>query len=345
MSVRWEPRWQVRDRVSIGLWPVSIVFRQFSGLRRWLYQTGLKPVYQAPVPVIVVGNISVGGTGKTPLVAWLSGFLKQAGYRPGIVSRGYRGQAKIWPQHVTAESDPWLVGDEPVWLADNTGCPVFVAPDRPKAVQKLLKETNCNIIISDDGLQHYALGRAIEIAVIDGERGFGNGFCLPAGPLREPVSRLQQVDFVVINGDLSVLGTDHPYHLAMPPYLFKFKMALDKAYSLLDNAQPPQPLSNWAGQTVHAVAGIGFPHRFFQALKAHGLKIIEHPFADHHRFTQQDLRFGDNLPVLMTSKDAVKCRLFACERDWCVPVQLTGLMSLGEALLRQLKMSQNRFLS
>lgn len=324
-----EQHWTDYNRVALGLWPLSQVFQGASRLRRLAYQWRFAPVYQAPVPVIIVGNISVGGTGKTPLVAWIAQYLKQAGYQPGIVSRGYRGQAQTWPQGVTADSDPWLVGDEPVWLAQASACPVVVAPKRAEAVTELLARFGCDVVLADDGLQHYALARDIEIAVVDGERGVGNGFCLPAGPLREPVSRLRQVDFMVINGDTRATAA---YHSTAA---YTMQMRLESATHLLKSHH--QSLSAWAGQTVHAVAGIGFPQRFFQALRAHGLTVIEHPFADHHRFTQQDLRFGDSLPVLMTSKDAVKCQLFTSERDWCVPVTLDIPLEFGAALLQQLQ--------
>lgn len=248
--------------------------------------------WTAPVPVIVVGNISVGGTGKTPLVAWICEQLKAQGHHPGIVSRGYGGKSSDYPLSVTELSDPLEAGDEAVLLARKTGCPVVVDPDRCSAIRKLLQEEQCNVIVSDDGLQHYAMNRDVEIAVIDADRGLGNGFCLPAGPLREPVSRLHDVDVVIVNGDTPI---DLPVpHLTM-------KVVVNDIVSLSGNTEAPV-------NTVHAVAGIGNPQRFFTTLRGMGFDVIEHEFDDHHRFQLDDLSFGDNLPVIMTEKDAVKCR-------------------------------------
>jgi len=260
------------------------------------------------VPVIVIGNISVGGTGKTPLVIFLAQWLKSQGYQPGIVSRGYGGKATHWPQEVTADSDPILVGDEPVLIAKRTSCPMAVSPNRPEAVQKLINENKCNIIISDDGLQHYALGRDIEIAVINGQQKFGNGFLLPAGPLREPVSRLKSVDFVVTNGQ----GT-------FPFSTFKMQLIPGEIYQV---SHPMNKLNlDDIHQPIQAIAGIGNPQRFFDTLKSLNLQIIEHPFPDHHAFKLKDIDFGQDALILMTEKDAVKCQAFANERCWCLPVE------------------------
>ena len=194
-----EKRWYSTS-TPLLLLPFEWLFRLLVLLRRLAFRLGLKPSYALPVPVIVVGNISVGGTGKTPLVVWLVSLLRKAGYHPGIVSRGYGGKAERWPQQVRPDSDPQTVGDEPVMLAQRCACPIVAAPDRVAAAKLLLKHTKCDLIITDDGLQHYRLKRDIEIVVVDGERRFGNGHCLPAGPLREPQSRLAEVDFVIANG-------------------------------------------------------------------------------------------------------------------------------------------------
>jgi tetraacyldisaccharide 4'-kinase len=222
------------------------------------------------------------------------------------VSRGYGGGAAQWPQGVAADSDPLLVGDEPVLIARRTGCPVVVAPRRAAAAKKILADYACDVIVCDDGLQHYALARDLEIAVMDGARRLGNRRCLPAGPLRETPARLRTVDLIVVNG-------------AGLPGECKMRLAGDVAYSLSDpNAR--YELRHWQGGAVHGVAGIGNPERFFAHLRALGLEVREHPFPDHHRFRAEDLHFADELPVIMTEKDYVKCRGFAQAHHWYVPV-------------------------
>ena len=195
--------WYKDPFIGVWLMPLGFLFSDAVRFRKFLYRHGVLKTHTLPVPVIVVGNITVGGTGKTPLIIWLAGFLKDSGFKPGIISRGYGGQAESWPQWVTADSDAKNVGDEALLIAKQTGCPMAVGPLRVDAANLLLKQADCNVILSDDGLQHYALNRDIEIAVIDGERRFGNGYCLPAGPLREPIERLQSVDFIIVNGEKS----------------------------------------------------------------------------------------------------------------------------------------------
>jgi subfamily B ATP-binding cassette protein MsbA len=268
--------------------PLSWLFSRIAGYRR-----GRITPWKAPVPVVVVGNINVGGTGKTPLVAWIVSQLVAQGRKPGIVSRGYGGTGADYPLSVTGLSDPREAGDEAVLLARKTDCPVVVDPDRVAAVKQLLAENECDMILSDDGLQHYALGRDAEIAVIDSERGLGNGLCLPAGPLREPPSRLREVDLVVVNGSA-------PVQLDVPFLTMKVVVNDIKPLNGETHSKP--------GQTVHGVAGIGNPGRFFATLRDMGFDVIEHEFDDHHRFTLEDLSFGDSMPVIMTEKDAVKCR-------------------------------------
>lgn len=272
-------------------------------LRRRLYRHGLRRSERLPVPVIVVGNIFIGGTGKTPLVIWLCQRLQALGHRPGIVLRGYGGRAEAWPQRVQADSDPELVGDEAVLLARQAAVPVAAGPQRAQAAA-LLVEAGCNVIISDDGLQHYALARDAEIAVIDASRGLGNGRCLPAGPLREPRQRLASVDLIIANGGASSLT---PYSFELVP-------------------EPLQPLHSDAGVApkqgpVHAVAGIGNPQRFFDQLRRLGFEPIEHPFPDHHRYRADELNFADKLPILMTAKDAVKLTGPMAGRCWVLPVR------------------------
>ena len=314
-------------RASLWLVPFSWLFLLLTTLRWLAYRTGLLKSEKLPVPVVVVGNISVGGTGKTPLVTWLIKLLQQRGYHPGIITRGYGGQARQWPQWVTAESDPVLVGDEPVLLAQRCGCPVVAAPDRVLAARMLLEQSGCNILISDDGLQHYRLQRDVEIVVIDGARRFGNGHCRPAGPLREPVSRLKRVDYCVVNGRAGGgAGADEVEMTLLP----------EKLVSLL-SGNSETALANFHGQQVHAVAGIGNPSRFFELLRQHGLTVIEHAYPDHYPFKADDLNFADELPILMTEKDAVKCRHFATARIWYLPVQaqLDGLFA--ESFMQQIK--------
>lgn len=315
-----ESHWYRTTPLTLLLLPLSWLFCAVALARRWAYRSGLLKTVRLPVPVIVVGNISVGGTGKTPMVAWLVALLRKAGYRPGIISRGYGGGADHWPQPVRADSDPSQVGDEAVLLARRCRCPMAVGPDRPAAARALLQDADCDIIISDDGLQHYRLERDVEIAVVDGVRRFGNGHCLPAGPLREPVRRLRSVDVVIANGSAGA----REYAMELRPA---------SLCNLLHDEQT-RPLQQFAGQSVHAVAGIGNPRRFFELLTRHGLAVIEHPFADHHPFCAGDLDFGDELPVLMTEKDAVKCQAFAKAHHWCLPVDAQLDERVSQILLR-----------
>ncbi len=315
--------WYGRSPWVIALLPLTGLYCAAIGLRRLAYRLGLKRTQRVGVPVIVVGNMTVGGTGKTPVVCWLADYLRRQGFKPGLVARGYGGQARHWPQQVRADSDPAMVGDEPVLLARLTGCPMAVAPDRVAAAQQLLEHHDCDVIISDDGLQHYALGRDIEIAVIDGVRRFGNRLCLPAGPLREPASRLTRVDLVVVNG----LAGRNEYALTV---------RADSATNLLNDAQ--RPLADFRGQRLHAVAGIGRPERFFDDLRKQGLDIEPHAFADHYVFRAEDLAFAD-APVLMTEKDAVKCRRFARDNIWAVGTRVELDSRFGTQLLALLARS------
>lgn len=301
-----EDIWYGRHPASVGLAPLGWCFRGVVGAWRLAYRTGLLDVYQTPVPVIVVGNLTVGGTGKTPLVIWLAGHLKSCGVKPGIVARGYGGSARTWPQQVRPDSDPAVVGDEAIMISRRTGCPVAVGPDRGACVDALLKHADCDLMISDDGLQHHALGRSIEIVVIDGIRRFGNGRCLPAGPLREPARRLQEVDLIVCNG---IAGRGE----------FSMKYVACDAYSI---RQPRErrALASFEGKEVHTLAGIGNPERFFSLVKSAGIGVHPHPFPDHHRYRRKDLEFDDGLPVLVTEKDAVKCESIAPDNCWFVPI-------------------------
>ena len=302
-----EDIWYGKHPAALLLAPLSRVYQACAWARRAAYSSGLFNVYRAAVPIIVVGNISVGGTGKTPLVIWLAQKLQEFGFKPGIIARGYHGVAKSWPQQVRPDSDPVAVGDEAVLIAKRTGMPVAVGPNRGDAIEALRKHFGVNIIVSDDGLQHYAMARDIEVAVIDGIRRFGNGACMPAGPLREPVTRLDRVDLIVTNG-LAARGE------------FPMRYAAADVYHLNDTLASVT-FEKFAPKAVHAVAGIGNPDRFFALLKRSGFRITPHPFPDHHRFVAADLEFGDRNAVLMTEKDAVKCEHFHDDRLWYVPIE------------------------
>jgi tetraacyldisaccharide 4'-kinase len=315
--------WYEPNPLSILLLPLSWLFCLLVVVRRLLYCRAVLKSHKLPVPVIVIGNITVGGTGKTPLVVSIIEHLKQQGFKPGIVSRGYGGNAVIWPQQVTANSDPRLVGDEPVLLAQRCLCPVSVGPDRPQAAHTLLDTYGCDVIISDDGLQHYALQRDIEVVVIDGLRRFGNQHCLPAGPLREPVGRLKQANFIVANG--GARGNE-----------IEMTLQMQSARNLKDN-QNTVELKAFADKPIHAIAGIGNPNRFFAQLRTLGINSNEHVFADHYAYTADDIDFKDGLPVLMTEKDAVKCRGFAQAYHWYIPVTAVTNNNFLQNLTEQLR--------
>ncbi len=302
--------WSSINPVSILLLPVTAIFCSLSYLRRSLYYLNIFKRYRSPVPVIVVGNISVGGTGKTPLIIELVRQLQHKGYTPAVISRGYGGESEEWPLRVGPATSAGLCGDEPALIFMKTGCPVVVGPDRRQDIECLLKDTQCDIILSDDGMQHYALQRNGEIAVVDAQRMFGNRLCLPSGPLREPVSRLKQVDLVLYNGLDNDCG---------------FVMQAQALQPVSDLHASQTELSKFKGQTVHAIAGIGNPNRFFGMLEASGLNVIPHAYADHHKYSEKDVLFDDDLAVLMTDKDAVKCREFSLHNTWSVgvDVQLT----------------------
>ena len=315
-----ESAWYGDARPPWWTWPPAAMYGGLVRLRRWLFRIGALRSIRLPVPVIVVGNLTVGGTGKTPLTIALAAALRARGYHPGVVSRGYGGTRRE-PMLLGEQPDPVEAGDEPC-LIRASGVAVAIGRARPAAAQLLL-DAGCDVLIADDGLQHYALARDVEICVIDGTRRFGNGHLLPAGPLREPLSRLSRVDFRVCNG--------------ASPADAEFRMQLlgDELVALRDGQR--RLLRDLAGQRVHAVAAIGHPARFFASLRAFGIEPIEHAFADHHAFVAADLDFGDRLPVLMTDKDAVKCRHFARPDWWRVPVRAELPATFYEALAERLE--------
>jgi tetraacyldisaccharide 4'-kinase len=318
--------WYRLTPLHLILLPLSLLFRLLVAIRRTLYRAGLLPAIKLPVPVIVVGNITVGGSGKTPLTLWLAQQLIDDGWHPGIVSRGYvHNRSSIdSPQRVHATSNPEETGDEPVLMAQRKLCPVWIGRDRVAAGRALLEaHPECNVLLSDDGLQHYRLQRDVEIAVVDGARRFGNGMLLPAGPLREPISRLHSVDAVVIQGGGTRAGE------------FGMQLHGEVFYNLLNPGTMAHAV-DFSGMCIHAVAGIGHPQRFFGHLRHLGIDAKPHPFPDHHRYTAADLEFGDAGAILMTEKDAVKCTAFATEKCWVLRVDAQADPSLLQLIMKKI---------
>jgi tetraacyldisaccharide 4'-kinase len=287
--------------------PLALLFWLLSSLRRGAYRHGMLSIASLPVPVIVVGNVSVGGTGKTPFILWLAAAFREKGYRPGIVTRGYGGTQRL-ARIVTVASDPREAGDEAVLLARRGGVPVAAGKDRVASALVLLASGKVDLILSDDGLQHYRLARDYEVALLDGERGLGNRWLLPAGPLRETEARLESVQQVVIK---QVPGGSFTW-----PDALRMRLELGDAVSMQDGKR--RSLEEFKGQAVHAIAGIGNPGQFFSSLAAAGLRVEGRPLPDHAAISQPDVEFGDGQPVFMTEKDAVKCRGLELPRHWYV---------------------------
>lgn len=284
--------------------PLELIYRCVMALRRYGYRVGLYSVYRAPVPIVVVGNITVGGTGKTPVVIALVEALQARGLCPGVVSRGYgAAPGGTFPHRVNAASEADDCGDEPLLVFHRTGVPCVVDPDRPAAVRTLLAAQHVDVVLCDDGLQHYALARDFEIAVLDAQRGIGNGFCLPAGPLREPVARLDSVSALLWRGGSKPASS--------------VVYAVDGLIALQPESAPAAPA---AGAQVLALAGIGQPEQFYATLAGMGYRVAPHSFPDHHRYTQADLDALGDGPVIMTEKDAVKCRDFAGANHWYLKI-------------------------
>ena len=298
--------------------PLAGLFVLVSGVRRWCYRHGILRVAKLPVPVIVVGNIAVGGSGKTPFAIWLAQALTHLGYHPGIITRGYGGKSTHWPLLITSQTDPHMAGDEAVLLASRTRVPVCAAPDRVKAAHCLLRHSNVDVIISDDGLQHYRLGRDVSVILLGGAGWQGNGWRLPAGPLRESKQHLREADLVICKS-VTDPGPASPEASAFP-----MRLTLEDAVNLMDESR--LPLVKFAGQRVHAVAGIGQPQQFFASLAHRGLQVDGHALPDHAPLSGSDLNFADGLPVLMTEKDAIKCRGRRLPNCWYVPAtaEFTG---------------------
>ena len=331
MNIDLEKHWYSKSLLSTLLLPLSWLFRIAVALRRRYYLiTTAKKKYKAPF-VIVVGNITVGGTGKTPFVIWLARQCKQKGLRVGIILRGYKRKN----ENETIEVKPLLsmaeeVGDEALLLALKAACPVVVSADRNKAIEKLVSKFQVDVVLSDDGLQHYKLARDIEIAIVDSERMHGNGRLLPAGPLREPVSRLKKCDIVVFNGGL-----------AKQPYYFETTYA--ELVSIASDTVR-KPLTEFMNFKVHAVAGIGNPKRFFDILQQAGITPIQHVFEDHHIYTKEDLNFDDKEAIIMTEKDVVKCKklidkMLSKKSIWYLPISInpnSALLKRIDSILKRI---------
>ncbi|MBU2955495.1 tetraacyldisaccharide 4'-kinase [Marinobacter sp. F3R08] len=317
MSSLVERLWYGSKRPLAFLAPLAWLYRSISETRRRAAWEGRNA--SLPVPVIVVGNITAGGTGKSPLTAWLVSELASAGWRPVILSRGYGGDADQYPLEVTADTSASKAGDEPVMLALNTGYPVVVDPQRRRGADYALENNLGDLLICDDGLQHYKLPRDLEISVFDGQRGIGNGAMIPVGPLREPVSRLASVDFIIVNGKELSESTVERFADVDHPAIYS--MVLEPAALIHLKSGKSGAVGDLNGKAVKAVAGIGNPARFFGTLRALGAEVNETVFPDHHRFCPEDLIADNDEMIVMTAKDAVKCRDFAPENAWILVVE------------------------
>ena len=324
LSERIQHAWYQGHPALCLLWPLEMLYRAVVQRKRARFLRGDSATYRAPVPVIVVGNITVGGTGKTPLILWLIEQCRAQGVRVGVVSRGYGARPAHFPWTVSATDTAEQAGDEPLLIVQRSGVPLVIAPDRAQAVQQLLAEHTLDIILSDDGLQHYGLARDLELVLIDAARGLGNQRCLPAGPLREPPERLQSVDAVLFNG----AEQDHDGG---------FRCAYSRPSGCMCAAVAASHSVTSRATKMHAVAGIGNPQRFFKTLEGLNWQPIAHAFADHAQFTAQDLQFADDLPVVMTEKDAVKCREFASDHCWYLQVAAQPSPAFSDWFAGQLK--------
>lgn len=306
MKIDIEQCWYTKNILCIFLLPLSWLFRCVSYCRRIIFQSFASKKNLERACIIIVGNLTVGGAGKTPLVSCLAERCMQKELSVGVIARGYGRKDESKLIEVMHDSNVKEVGDEALMLKVQLDCPIAVAANRVEAAKYLYDKYQPDVIISDDGLQHYKLPRDYEIIVVDGEREFGNGWCLPAGPMREPVSRLKQVDIVVSNGVNA--SYDYQYTLSYTDFVS------------LGNSAVKKQLKEFQGQQVHAVAGIGNPKRFFAGLESLGLKVISHEFPDHYAYKKTDIEFNDDLPIIMTEKDAVKCKHFVKSNAWYLPV-------------------------
>ncbi|MEH6456066.1 MAG: tetraacyldisaccharide 4'-kinase [Cocleimonas sp.] len=303
----------------------------YSAINNYQRKTQTQKQVKLLCPVIVVGNITVGGTGKTPLTIHIVKLFQKAGYKPAIITRGYGGKAKSWPQFVNADSDASLVGDEAVLMAQRTGVPVYAGANRLESVSQLLDAHDCDVIVSDDGMQHYKLPRDIQIAVIDGKRQLGNGYCLPAGPMREKKERLDSCDLIVVNGKTTLANNANKKNY--------FEMALSGKTLINLSTNEEKQLSDFSEHEIQALTGIGNPQRFYSTLEASGLNISENSFPDHYAFQERDLSFSDDSIVIMTEKDAVKCKsLIGNDKHyWYLPVTANLPHDFDDQLLEEFK--------
>ena len=336
---RWlESVWYDNGKGRFFLMPFSALYCAINHYQRKNQIAEREKRKRLPCPVIVVGNITVGGTGKTPLTIHIVKLLQSAGYKPAIITRGYGGKANTWPQSVTPESDASMVGDEAVLMASRTHVPVYAGANRLDSIKQLLQKHDCDVIVSDDGMQHYKLPRDIQIAVIDGKRQLGNGYCLPAGPLREKRARLSSCDFIVINGKIAEDKNAHKAYL-----VDSFDMGLLGDTLINISTAEEKPLSDFNECDVQALTGIGNPQRFYSTLEKYGLQLNKHSFPDHHAFQQSDLAFDLSSTVIMTEKDAVKCQaLLKNEANyWYLPITAHLDTRFDTALLARLEACRN----
>ena len=315
--------WYHQGKGALFLLPLSALYCAINRFQRWQQTRQTTPI---PKPVIVVGNITVGGTGKTPLTIHIINTLKAEGLKPAIITRGYGGQASEWPQWVSENSDPILVGDEAVLMASRTHVPVVAGANRLQSIQVLLEKHDIDVIVSDDGLQHYQLSPDLKIAVVDAKRGFGNGYCLPAGPLREKKERLITCDFIVSNGEMAQKTAWFSMHFQAQTLInLKTKEAIT--------------IQQFKEKHVNAITGIGNPQRFFETLTQADFSLQTRVFPDHHAFKASDFDVDNNNPILMTEKDAVKCRPFATKQMWYVPINAVLDEAFDTQLMSQLQKS------
>ena len=331
--------WYNEGKGKWFLLPFTLLYCLLNVVQYWKLTRGRSKI---DIPVIIVGNISIGGTGKTPAVIYLIKLLKKAGYKPAVITRGYGGKPTKWPQLVTAQSNTRHVGDEAVLIAKRANVPVIAGPERMVDINYLRSRYDCDVIISDDGLQHYCLDRDIEIVLIDAQRQLGNGWCLPAGPLRENARRLKKVDFVLYNDGFEKANSQksvfsQQYQL---PSLFSMQLSGNTIHSLFFNDKV-QNLEDLKGEPVHAVTGIGNPERFYRTLEKWGLELTKHSFPDHHNFKPINLEFYDDKLIIMTEKDAVKCHEFAHKNCWFLPVEAQMEDKFDDLLLNKLKRIKN----
>ncbi len=319
--------WYRRNSLSYLLWPFSLLWQWAMILRQNLYKRGIFSTTHFPIPIIVVGNLTVGGNGKTPVIIALVELLQEMGFKPGIVSRGYGGSLKKGAHLVTKASNATLVGDEPLLLARRLNCPLAIGAKRVEAVNRLLAHHDCDVVLSDDGLQHLAMGRAMELVVVDGERQFGNGFCLPAGPLREGIKRLQTTDWVI-------------YHSVETAYAQRFFLQ-PNCFRSLKNPELTRSLQAFSNQTVDVIAAIGYPKRFLEALHALGITVKAKIFRDHHVYTEDELARYKNRTLLMTEKDAVKCSVFDLPDAWYLDVSAVLSKDLEDRLKKHFLLWKN----